>query len=161
MNHDALILACKCHQPFGVNVFSNQADLIERLTDARDAEYAESALACAEHIVLPDEFDLGNGYFASRVALDEAIAKAGQLGGYCAPFAYADSGGVIHVGDWSNHYKFGTVDEAMDYARQARLSGDALVRAEAAFNDNLQNNEMAEYRWHVDAGLQLDALRSL
>ena len=81
-------------------------------------------------------------------------------GGHCGPFAYRDTDG-IHIGDCDNHERYYTVAGALEYAHKARLSGDVLERARAALETNPHGNEAAEYRWHEDAGLQIDALQSL
>ena len=76
-----------------------------------------------------------------------------------APFVYRDNDG-IHVGDSDNHEIFQTVAQALQYAKGARLSGGKLSRARAAANSDTRDNEAAEYSWHQDAGLQIDALDS-
>ena len=81
-------------------------------------------------------------------------------GGYCDPFVYSDSDG-IHVGDCDNHDIFANRAAALAFVRQARLSGETLKRAKRASDDDHRDNWAAEYHWHVDAGLQIDAIKSL
>lgn len=81
-------------------------------------------------------------------------------GGNHDPFVYRDSDG-IHVGDCDNHEVFQTVSDALAYARGARLSGGHLSTARSADAADSRNNEAAEYSWHQDAGMQIDALNRL
>lgn len=81
-------------------------------------------------------------------------------GGHCDPFVYSDSAG-IHVGDCDNHEVFTNRADAIAFARRARLSGDNLKRAKRAHDHDHRDNWAAEYGWHVDAGLQIDAIKSL
>jgi hypothetical protein len=81
-------------------------------------------------------------------------------GGNHGPFVYRDADG-IHVGDCDNHEVFASIAEAIQYAERARLSGNALGRARQHAEDDARDNDAAEYSWHEDAGLQLDALIKL
>ena len=81
--------------------------------------------------------------------------------GNCGSFVYRDAEGV-HIGDCDNHEIFQTVAEALEYAKRARLSGAALSTARAAAHDPQRaDNTVAEYYWHLDAGLQIDVLRHM
>lgn len=81
-------------------------------------------------------------------------------GGNYDPFVYRDAAG-IHIGDCDNHEIFQSMAAALTYAKGARLSGGRLSTARAAATGDYRNNDAAEYFWHQDAGLQIDALRSL
>lgn len=78
--------------------------------------------------------------------------------GFCAPFVSLGDDGVIHVGDCDNHETFATVQAAREYCEKARLCGGDLANAEYAYKNEHRDNWAAEYCWHCDAGLQIDAL---
>mgnify|MGYP001327112457 CR=1 FL=1 len=80
--------------------------------------------------------------------------------GNCSPFVYRDDVG-IHIGDCDNHETFACHGDAIAYARKARLSGAALAAASDAIANDPHGNAAAEYRWHEDAGLQIDALEHM
>ena len=81
-------------------------------------------------------------------------------GGFYDPFVFVDSSG-IHVGDCDNHNVFSTVADAIKHAKAARLSGGDLSHARYSHKNDPGNNDAAEYCWHVNAGLQIDAIRDL
>jgi hypothetical protein len=78
--------------------------------------------------------------------------------GFHGPFAYRAVDG-IHIGD-DNHKIFSTIQEALDHAKRARLSGGALSKSRAHHRADARDN-YAEYHWHVDAGIQIDLLSSV
>lgn len=81
--------------------------------------------------------------------------------GFCSPFVAKGDDGRIYVGDCDNIDSFATVGEAIAHCAGAVLSGDALERAKRAHENDYRDNDAAEYHWHCDAEMQLDALRSL
>lgn len=90
------------------------------------------------------------------------MEKYSQIsGGIHGPFVYRDDAGKIHVGDDDNDREFDSVWAALSYAKQARLSGGDLSKARAHYDSDARDNYAAEYSWHVDAGLQIDALNEL
>jgi len=76
------------------------------------------------------------------------------------PFVYRGEDG-IHVGDDDNDDVFETVEEAIESVKKFRLSGGELSIARSHAERDYRDNIAAEYHWHQDAGLQLDALRRL
>lgn len=81
--------------------------------------------------------------------------------GFCSPFVAKGDDDRIYVGDCDNIDSFTTADEAIAHCNGAILSGTALDTAKHAHENNYQNNDAAEYQWHCDAEMQIDALRTI
>lgn len=81
--------------------------------------------------------------------------------GFCSPFVFCGDDGRIYVGDSDNLDSFATVDEAIARCNSYILSGERLERAKRAHENDSRDNAAAEYHWHCDAQMQLDALRRL
>lgn len=88
---------------------------------------------------------------------ENLITKNGNHG----PFVYRDAAGIIHVGDDDNDDEFATVAAAVAHVKKYRLRGGALSTARKHAENDYRDNLAAEFHWHQDAGLQLDALRYL
>ena len=80
--------------------------------------------------------------------------------GFCSPFV-AVIDGTYYVGDCDNLDRFSTVEAAIAHCEGKVLTGDALAKAKFHHDDDCCDNCSAEYMWHCDALLQIDALRAL
>ena len=81
--------------------------------------------------------------------------------GFCSPFVAKGDDGRIYVGDSDNLDSFATVAEAAAHCECAVLNGDSLTRAQRAHENDYRDNDAAEFYWHCDAKMQLDALRNI
>ena len=80
--------------------------------------------------------------------------------GFCGPFvAFID--GTYYVGDCDNLDGFSTVQDAIARCNECVLTGDDLTKVKRHHDDDCRDNYAAEYCWHCDALLQIDALRAL
>ena len=80
--------------------------------------------------------------------------------GFYSPFV-ALIDGTYYVGDCDNLDGFSTVEAAVAHCNKYVLTGDALSEAKRHHDDDCRDNYAAEYCWHCDALLQIDALRAL
>ena len=81
--------------------------------------------------------------------------------GFYSPFVALGDDGRIYVGDRVNLDSFATVAEAIAHCECAVLTGDSLTRAQRAHENDYCDNDAAEFCWHCDAKMQLDALRNI
>ena len=80
--------------------------------------------------------------------------------GFYSPFvALIDD--TYYVGDCDNLDGFSTVEAAIAHCNEQILAGDALAEAKRHHDDDCRDNYAAEYCWHCDALLQIDALRAI
>ena len=80
--------------------------------------------------------------------------------GFYDPFV-AVIDGTYYVGDCDNLDGFSTVQDAIARCNEYVLTGDALAKAKFHHDDDCCDNCSAEYCWHCDALLQINALRAL
>ena len=91
---------------------------------------------------------------------DAPLTNLVKASGYWAPFAYVDDQGRVHVGDTDNHEDFESIYKAIDYLVDWTLTGTDLARGKSAEEQNLGDCAQAEYTWHCDAILTIEALET-